>query len=303
MEKIMERNALIIGLINVKGGVGKTTISMNMSHVLSVAGYKVLHIDLDPQGSSTEHLGARNPNGSVLRRDDILKLNLYKLLSQPVEMDHYIFKTDYENLDIIPNARAAARELIEGGFDIYIKELNYPNKYHSFAQNLNKIRSDYDYIIIDGHPSVCQMTKVSIIACDYIISPAIPDSYNVHTVDDTYSMIEACNREFGTDTEYVGFFLNNVDASGSMKEVYNEVRKFYKNSANEYFIDNPIRSSQSVFKSNLSQKLWLEQLNPITKAPINPCRDLLRLLDTELDLLRDKKANIIASGIKEKYFV
>lgn len=299
----MERNALIIGIINVKGGVGKTTISMNMSHILSIAGYNVLHIDLDPQGSSTEHLGARTITGKPLKRDEILNLNLYKLLSQPVDMEKYIFKTDYPNLHIIPNARAAAKELIEGGFDFYIKELDYQNKYYSFANNLNKIRDKYDYIIIDGHPSVCQMTTVSIIACDYILSPAIPDSYNVHTVDDTYSMIEACNNKFGTDTEYAGFFLNNVDASGTMKDVYNEVRNFYLASANDYFIDNPIRSSQSVFKSNLSQKLWLEQLNPITKAPINPCRDLLRLLDKELDLLGEKKENIIEYGIKEKYFI
>ena len=69
----MSRCALVISFINVKGGVGKTTISTNVSHILSVAGYKVLHVDLDPQGSSSEMLKATHSNGEFLTKDDIMK--------------------------------------------------------------------------------------------------------------------------------------------------------------------------------------------------------------------------------------
>ena len=97
----MSRCALVISFINVKGGVGKTTISTNVSHILSVAGYKVLHVDLDPQGSSSEMLKATHSNGEFLTKDDIMNLDTFKLLSQPVNVKNYIFETPYDNLHII----------------------------------------------------------------------------------------------------------------------------------------------------------------------------------------------------------
>ncbi len=296
----MEKCALVLGLINVKGGVGKTTISSNISHILSVAGYKVLHIDLDPQGSSSELLKAQSKSGNQLSKDDIMNLDTFKLLSQPVSIQDYIFETRYENLHIIPNARGVESTYTLGTFDTRIAMLNYPNKYLAFYQNINQIRNQYDYIIIDGQPGMNEMMKVSIIASDYVVSPAAPDLYNLHTVDDTCNVIDLCNRDYGRDTEYLGFFLNNIpDLKDS---AYLSVRDFYKESAKEYFIDNPIRFSKAINKSSLNNFLWLEYAMDYCISFPNPCKDLLRLIDKELGLFKEKKAVLLEKGIKEIYF-
>lgn len=296
----MEKCALVISLINVKGGVGKTTISSNFSHILSVAGYKVLHIDLDPQGSSSELLKAMSKSGQTLSKDDIMNLDTFKLLSQPVNVRDYIFETRYENLHIIPNARGVANTYTLGTFDKRIAELDYPNKYLAFFANLNQIRGEYDYIIIDGQPGMNEMMKVSIIASDYVVSPAAPDLYNLHTVDDTCNVIDLCNKDYGRDTEYLGFFLNNVP---DLKDTaYLTVAEFYKQSAKEYFIDNPIRFSKSINKASLNNFLWLEYALNYCIAFPNPCKDLLRLMDKELDIIKDKKENLVKLGVKEKFF-
>ena len=296
----MSRCALVISFINVKGGVGKTTISTNVSHILSVAGYKVLHVDLDPQGSSSEMLKATHSNGEFLTKDDIMNLDTFKLLSQPVNVKNYIFETPYDNLHIIPNARGVAATFALGSFDSRMAQLDYSNKYIAFYQNLNQIRGDYDYIIIDGNPGMNDMMKVSIIASDYVVSPASPDLYNLHTVDDTCNVIDLCNSEYGRDTEYLGFFLNNI--ADLKDQAYLAVQDFYINSAQEYFLDYPVRFSKAINKSALNDYLWLDYaLNCCISFP-NPCKDLLRLMDSGMDILKDKKQVLIDMGVKEKYF-
>lgn len=297
----MKRNALIISIQNAKGGVGKTTISTNISHILSCAGCKILHIDLDPQGSSSELIRPYHTNEQPLTKDDIISLNISELLTRPVDTRKYIFKTKYENLDIIPYARSAADIYHNGSMDKRIERLNYPSKYTAFSSNLNIIRDNYDFIIIDGLPSMEDTMKVSIIASDYVLSPANPDRFNLQTVDDTCNIIDLCNKEYNRETEYLGFFLNAVD---DLKDsAYQEVRDFYITNAKEYFIDNPIRSSKAVDKSALNDKLWLDYGLTSTVVLPNPVKDLLRLLYKELGLLtEEQKKTLIELGIKEKFF-
>src|SRR4051812_47266747 len=114
----MEHEAIIISIVNSKGGVGKTTISSNISHILSVAGYKVLHADFDPQGSSSETFRAQDENENILTKDYILSLDIFNLLSQPTDTRKYIFRTAYENLDIIPNAQRIDDVFSGGSFDV-----------------------------------------------------------------------------------------------------------------------------------------------------------------------------------------
>lgn len=297
----MERNALIISIQNAKGGVGKTTISTNISHILSCAGCLVLHIDLDPQGSSSELIRPYFEDGRPLTKDDIIALNITELLTRPVDTRKFIFKTKYENLDIIPYARSASDIYQNGSMDKRIERLEYPNKYLSFSNNLNMIRGDYDFIIIDGLPSMEDTMKVSILASDYVLSPANPDRFNLQTIDDTCNIIDLCNKEYHRETEYLGFFLNAVD--DVRDSAYQEVRDFYIDKAKEYFIDNPVRSSKAVDKSALNDKLWLDYGLTNTVTLPNPVKDLLRLLYKELELLTDdQKQTLIELGIKKECF-
>ena len=89
----MSKEATIIGVINSMGGVGKTAISINISHILSIAGYSVLHVDMDPQGSGSELIQPLNNYGSKLSKDDILKLDTFRLISESLEPRQFVFKT------------------------------------------------------------------------------------------------------------------------------------------------------------------------------------------------------------------
>lgn len=298
----MENSAIVISLINAKGGVGKTTISSNMSHILSCAGYKVLHIDLDPQGSSSELIRPRKSNGAYLNKDEVYFLDMFSLLTQPVNVANYIFSTDYENLDVIPNARSTRDSFDKGSFDVQMERLKDAGKYTAFFENINSIRGAYDYIIIDGQPSMNEIMKVSVIASDYILSPASADLFNLTTVADTCSIIDMCNSQFNRDIEYLGFFFNRVQ---DLKDnAYNEVREFYLNRAKEYFIDNPVRFSKSIDKAALNKKLWLDYAtNGFIITFPNPCKDLLRLMYKELQVIDDEHRDILVEkGIKKAYF-
>lgn len=296
----MERNTYILSVINAKGGVGKTTISANISHCLSYAGYKVLHVDLDPQGSSSELIKPLTPSGARLRKDDILRLDTFKLLSQPAITQEYIFKTEHEGLDIIPNARSVEQTMEEGSFDKKFEKLGYANKYTAFKTNLDKIRGLYDYVIIDGQPYMNDIMRICITASDCVLSPALPDMFNLHTVDETLKIIDLVNQKYKLDIQYLGFFFNQVD--DLKDEAYLNVKKFYVSKAKEYFLDYPIRKSKVVLKAVNLRKLWIDYARDHTVIFPNPCKDLLKLLDNIGLLEPEHKEVLLNKGFKRSYF-
>lgn len=297
----MDNNAIILSVINSKGGVGKTTISSNISHVLSLAGYRVLHADFDPQGSSTETFQAIDGEGHRLSKNYILSLDIFRLLFEPVNTTDYIFSTAYENLDIIPNAQGIDAIYDNGSFDVRFENCRYPSKHTALLHNLEQVCGIYDFIIIDGQPNINSMMEISIIASDAVVSPAYPDKFNLSTVNNTCAIIDHCNQKYGRNTQYLGFFLNAVT---DLKDpAYQTLCDFYVEHGMEYFIDNPIRSSKFVNKSGLNNKLWFDYgLNCSITFP-NPCRDLLRLMVKELDLMDEEHIRILlGKGIKRSYF-
>lgn len=299
-----KRNAIIIGFVNVKGGVGKTTISTNASHILASVGYKILHVDIDPQGSSCELFQPISPSGHILRKDDIIGMDIFKLLSQDIDAHRYIFRTKYENLDVIPNARSVRSVFEEGSFSSRLDTLPSEKKFTALYRNLERLREYYDFIIIDGQPSMDSITKVTVIASDYVLSPVTPDLYNMQTLVETKNMIDFCNTTYGRDTEYLGFFLNNVK---NIKEVpnnpYVQMRDYYLKCAGEYFINIPIRYSESSEKSQLRRSLWLDYALAKTITFPNPCKDLLKLLASQ-NFIEDDDIKILVDkyGLKEEYF-
>lgn len=300
-----EKNAIVIGFVNVKGGVGKTTISTNTSHILASVGYRVLHVDIDPQGSSCELFQPISSTGHILKKDDIIGMDVFKLLSQDVDTRRYIFRTKYENLDVIPNARSVSSVFTEGSFSSRLDALPYNEKFTALARNLDRVKDFYDFIIIDGQPSMDSITKVTVSACDYVLSPVTPDLYNMQTLVETKNMIDYCNATYNRRTEYLGFFLNNVK---NIKEVpnnpYVQMRDYYLQQAGEYFINVPIRYSESSDKSQLRRSLWLDYALAKTITFPNPCKDLFKLLASQCFIEEeDIKTLIDKYGLKEEYFV
>ena len=138
----------IIAIANQKGGVGKTTTAINLSGCLGVLEHKTLLVDADPQANATSGLGL-DPNNSK---------NIYDCLINDINPTDLIIKTDNPNLDIIPSHI----DLVGAELEM----INLPNRERMLKFALEKIKDQYDYIIIDCSPSLGLITVNSLTAAD-----------------------------------------------------------------------------------------------------------------------------------------
>ena len=137
----------VISIVNQKGGVGKTTTSINLSSSLGVLNKKVLIIDLDPQGNATTGVGVDKGQ---------MRSSIYEVLSKKDTIERAIIKTRYKNLSIVPaylNLAGIDLELIE--LEKECREKNIPfSRTGRLKEEVDKIRDNYDFIIIDCPPSL-----------------------------------------------------------------------------------------------------------------------------------------------------
>ena len=150
----------IISLVNQKGGVGKTTTSINLSASLAVLGKKILLVDLDPQGNATTGVG--------FNKGDIEK-SVYEVFNGNCEIDDAILKTKFKNLSLLPSSLQLA------GIDIELLEKGRGDpsfqKGYQLKEKLETKKDDYDYIIIDCPPSLGLITTNALSASDSVIIP------------------------------------------------------------------------------------------------------------------------------------
>ena len=303
-----------LGLMNcisfqgVKGGIGKTTTTTNIAHVCAMAGYKILVCDQDPQGSATELFGTYDSNNVKVKKWDIKNLGLYNLYLKDVDTKKYIFRTRYENIDIIPNARNVIGDT---PFDaVFIKESGtLREKFCAFYKNLQKIKADYDYIFIDGYPTNGYITDVLLIASDFVVTPALADRYNINAIADIVAKIKSLDDTYGRDTLFAGYFFNQYQPPKDDKDAQ-DIEDVYKNTFDSIGIEKletNVRFSKPVAQKSGFRKMLFVQYNKNS----NPARDIISLAE-ELSLLSeyedDKKTikdvnfEIFQKNLKENNF-
>ncbi len=210
--------AKIISLVNQKGGVGKTTTSINLAAALGKERKKTLLIDLDPQGNSSTGLGYNNADFSV---------DMYDVITGRVDIKKAIIKTKFANLSLIPATINLA------GVDVeFVKKLLEDN---TFRQNeqlkkaLAPIEKNYDYIIIDCQPSLGILTMNALVASNSVIIPVQCEYLALEGITQLLNSIVMVQYNLNPNLRIEGVLLTMLDGRTNIGlEVIEEVRKFFK---------------------------------------------------------------------------
>ena len=185
----------IIAIANQKGGVGKTTTAINLSACLAEKGQKVLAIDMDPQGNMTSGLG--------LDKDDVDK-TIYDMIIGESEIEAVIKKETIENLDILPsNVDLSAVE---------IELIDVENKEFIVNNSIQKIRDNYDFIIIDCPPSLSLLTINAMTTADSVLVPIQCEYYGLEGLSQLIHTVELVKDRLNSKLEIEGVVFTMYDA-------------------------------------------------------------------------------------------
>ncbi len=224
-----------IALVNQKGGVGKTTTSINLSASLAVLGKKVLLIDLDPQGNTTTGVG--------INKADIER-SIYDVLTGTCKMEEAVIQTKFKKLSIMPATINLA------GLDIELLEKSQHEpgyqKQNQLKITLDTIREDYDYIIIDCPPSLGLITTNALTASDSVIIPVQCEFFALEGIMQLLNTIMLAQKSLNPTLQIEGVLLTMLDSRTNLGfEVVDDIRKFFKEKVYNTIIPRLIRLTEA----------------------------------------------------------
>ncbi|XJS10703.1 ParA family protein [Aerococcaceae bacterium WGS1372] len=218
-----------IAVGNQKGGVGKTTTTVNLGAALARLGKKVLIIDSDSQGNATSGLGVERSTQDA---------SLYEVLVNQVKIQDVIVQTSQENLEIVPsNIQLAAAEL---------ELVNIENRESKMKEAIAPIRQDYDYILIDCPPSLGQLSVNAFTASDTILIPVQAEYYALEGLTQLLNTIRLVQKTYNRQFRIEGVLITMLDARTNLGfEVMEEVRKYFHEKVYNTVIPRNIRLSEA----------------------------------------------------------
>lgn len=221
--------AKIIGFINQKGGVGKTTSTINIACYLAEAGKKVLLVDLDPQGNASSGLGIDAKS---------LEKNLYHAMILGMPAQEIILRTGSENLHIIPSAQDLAGAEIE--------MVHIENREFRLYNVLRQARPYYDYILIDSPPSLGLLTINGLVACDEVVVPVQTEYYALEGLSQLLGTIELVREHLQPNLKIMGALLTLYDRRNRLaRQVVSEVRAHFPGPVFENVIPRSVRLAEA----------------------------------------------------------
>ena len=207
----MDNMVSVISVANQKGGVGKTTTTINLAASIAERGYRVLIVDIDPQGNATSGLG--------IEKSEIDK-DIYNVLIDEVPLKETIHHTSVKKLDIVPatiNLSGAETELIS----MMARETRLKSA-------LDAVSDQYDFVFIDCPPSLGQLSINAFTASDSILIPVQSEYYAMEGLSQLLNTIRLVQKHFNRDLGVEGVLLTRLDARTNLgAEVVKEVQSYF----------------------------------------------------------------------------
>ncbi|WP_178020874.1 ParA family protein [uncultured Paenibacillus sp.] len=219
----------IIAIANQKGGVGKTTTSVNLGAGLAAIGKKVLLIDIDPQGNTTSGVG--------INKADVANC-IYDVLINEVHPKEAIAHTEIENLHIIPATIQLAGAEIE-----LVPTISREVR---LKKSLQPVRHLYDYILIDCPPSLGILTINSLTAADSVLIPIQCEYYALEGLSQLLNTVRLVQKHLNTSLQIEGVLLTMFDARTNLGiQVIEEVKKYFQQKVYKTVIPRNVRLSEA----------------------------------------------------------
>ena len=218
----------VISVANQKGGVGKTTTTVNLSTILAKKGKKVLLIDTDPQGNATSGLGITKE----------VELSVYDVLVGDTEINETIQETAIKNLKVCPSNISLA------GAEVQL--VSMMSREQRLKTKLDIIKNNYDYILIDCPPSLGLITLNAFTASDTVLIPVQCEYFALEGLGQLLNTVNLVKKHLNKNLEIEGALLTMYDARTNLSnQVVKEVKKYFENKVYKTVIPRNVRLSEA----------------------------------------------------------
>lgn len=223
------RMAVVIGVVNQKGGVGKTTTVVNLGAALASAGKRVLIVDLDPQANATSGVGVDHRS---------LPHGIYEVILGEQTPHSAVVQTEQPNFHVAPATAALS------GANVELVSLE--RREHRLADALNQLRPSYDYIIIDSPPSLGLLTVNGLVAADTLLIPVQAEYYALEGLTHLMETVDLVREHLKPDLGILGAVVTMFDSRARLStDVMDEMRKYFPDKVFNSVIPRSVRLAEA----------------------------------------------------------
>ena len=220
--------ARVIAVTNQKGGVGKTTTSINVAYFLSKMGKRTLIIDFDPQGNATSGLGIDKQE---------LGATMTEVIMRQIRLAKVVLPTEYKDLYLAPSTSHLANTEVELA--------QADGRFARLREALNGV-IDYDYIIIDSPPSLSLLTVNGLVAADYVLLPVQAEFYALEGLGQLLESMKLIRKGLNPSLKLLGVLPTMMDSRTTLSsQVYDEIKKYFPDKIFKATIPRNIRLAEA----------------------------------------------------------